>query len=860
MEWEKIKDTLSTYIKDNLTTDYIETLNKLLPWLDEYGTLNQISRNNIKTLKYQLRNHIINLKLKDRSLDDEEIKQRSIYNTAVESIPNILKDVNRNNVTTTINDVLSVYILRGLDNEYLDKFKVHLEQECDKLFTINIPVIKKYTKEEIEQFRNARRDKILGALNVLKLLPSVKYLDVDCTNGSITPIADYKRIQIIKARTGLGKTTTVKNYINENSLDIKSIAFLTAKKSLASWMDEYSNDNLNDRKVYNYMKDNIADKSNIIVQAESLWKVKGTYEVTVIDEITSFLEEMDSGLHGDKLDFNRDKLMMLLLSSRQVICLDANIGPKVWEFLHELFPYEKIHINYDTSKFTEQKIILFEDPPKDKRIKGYKGKAERHCWKKLIDLLKEGKNINVCLGSKNYGDKLITEILKHCPNIKYAYYNRDNHLSKHLQEGVKLTDLWKQYQLVMFTSTVGIGIDFNVPHFYAKFVFGQSLSLTIRELYQMMNRVRQTESNIIYMYNRIRKDYYPDTFEAVKNELIHKARLGDTVAASMLTREEYGSLVNFEGRFSYARASYNNNMWTRLKIQNLLDRYLCRNYFKELLEQMIEECGYELSYYDLKVDINYDISHKELKNINMEKTIKNLDTAQILSDEVLTELQRKLNKEGVPEEIIPSIDKTVYLKYIKPIHRKSINGKHLLYLKEHKTQIHQALMEKYLLPRQMLFKEFASNDMYMDKSYFLKYSCIVALCNILGLKHSRDRETLITDIKIKENFDNIMYYYPALKSIFQLKCVKPTDYRTMINMLNIVLNVWSGSELKNIKTKSTKRNLNNFYNSLIANYKGKTNTLNDVPQYLWLGDHNRICKSLKISNNEIPDPSENRDY
>jgi len=812
---EYIQQIISENVKHDKKKNYWETL----------SFLNKRISNDLENYHRDINCNIILRKLLiNEFIRTPNEKQYTLCRQLLKIMSNLLSEIEKE--LTNLNDSDKVLKLQSklieikthctsakLNPEYIDHILLEFEREFSTKFGVQVPTIENYTKEDRKKYRKQRVKEIIELNSITKKLSTTVYLQVNYTNGIITPFDRNKRIQLLKARTGLGKTTAVKNFINANP-DIQSIIMFSAKRSYASWLKDYAKNTFN-VDVSCYLSDDIKGKPYIILQAESMWRVDRSYEVVIIDEITSFLEQMDSGLHGDNLDFNRMVVVKLLQDAKQIICMDADIVPKVWEFLNEILPNEIIHMNYDISQAHHKKIIMFRDK-----------ESEKECWQLLFEFIRDGKNINICLGNKNYGDRLAVELQK--LNINYAYYHKDNQLTQYLQDNTTVSDLWKRYQVVMFTSTVSIGIDFNDSHFYSQFVFGESKTNTVRELNQMMNRVRHTETETIYVYNTIRNDMYPDTYEGVHKSFYIKLNIGNKMASKLLSAKEY-KLSCVDGKYIW---SIIETLWTRLTIKNKLERNLSKNYFEELFDQLLVDCGYQVINYINQGNAS-EIPKAQLTIQAKEREVNMFDQVPILDTKELKIYQQQRNKGLANELMIKAINKTIMLQQIKPKYHNVITGEHLYFIQDNTEIIKQALIEKYLQPRQALFYELKECDLNQHDMYFLKYINIIRLCNYLGVKHSRDRTINVPRSNVELCCYKLTNSVKMITDIFQITNKPRNSYASMKALIDSMLKRWSGSILCDYKhTRSTKEiTIRDYYRQLIQRLG--VNKIEDVPKYMW---------------------------
>jgi hypothetical protein len=113
------------------------------------------------------------------------------------------------------------------------------------------------------------------------------------------------------------------NYNNDSEIEVSGEDY---NFNLAMWkMDGYPLPENLDKKSNGNSKPVKLDEYYEIRQAESLWKLDGQPlpKYLIIDEIYSFMQQMDKGCHGKKLLENREMFLTLLKNCDTVIFADA---------------------------------------------------------------------------------------------------------------------------------------------------------------------------------------------------------------------------------------------------------------------------------------------------------------------------------------------------------------------------------------------------------------------------------------------------------------------------------------------------------------------------------------------------------
>jgi hypothetical protein len=150
--------------------------------------------------------------------------------------------------------------------------------------------------------------------------------------------------------------------------------------------------------VVNYLNKKVQDESFIIISTESLYQTNRVYDLVIIDEATSCLTQMNSGLHKENLNINRMCLDDLVRDAKYVIAMDADIDHRVINFIHQIRPTDPIYLQHNTIK---------------KRV-GWKIKhwtLEVDWYQQIRLALEKGKDIVIANRSSELGVKYLMHFL-----------------------------------------------------------------------------------------------------------------------------------------------------------------------------------------------------------------------------------------------------------------------------------------------------------------------------------------------------------------------------------------------------------------------------------------------------------------
>lgn len=136
---------------------------------------------------------------------------------------------------------------------------------------------------------------------------------------SVREMRKHKTV-IIKASTGCGKSYTIKKYYIDASPKA-SILSVSAIRSLASAQEH-------DFEIQNYLKCKKSEYTDrLIISFEQICSVKDTYDIVILDELTSLLEHVNSPTMKKRRECY-EKLTTVIKNADRVVCCDASITDK----------------------------------------------------------------------------------------------------------------------------------------------------------------------------------------------------------------------------------------------------------------------------------------------------------------------------------------------------------------------------------------------------------------------------------------------------------------------------------------------------------------------------------------------------
>ena len=630
----------------------------------------------------------------------------------------------------------------------------------------------------------------------------------------IPPLNPDWKIQVIQSPMGTDKTGKLCQYIKETQTP--SATFTSPRRTFTrSCTARFRDEGI---AVKSYLEAKITEKDDfVIISAESLRQLKNISSVLVMDEVTSSLAQMDSGLHKNLSD-NQQMLIMLIRGSPKIVFMDADIDARALVLLHLLRPKDVIHYQVNTIKKRTDWIAYQLD--------------EITMYNQLSHDLGNGKNVKIICGSEKYGERYIEPVVRSVVGVdKYRFYHsKGGKIDPQELDDVNLT--WSKLQVLMFTSVVTQGLNFTDEHFHSIYVFGHSQSNPIREVKQMTGRVRKLtnipeeidEPKKIYYWNQTRRDRLPETPEALKTQIETHLLVGSLDMAKSL-----GSMSKelcADGTRMYWRLK--NDYWTWLSIQNQLERNKSRNKYDQLFVEMLESQGIKIGktkYVDNTENTEYiegvrtyskekDDQVDEFKAWKKvqdatwkEKRITDLSSAAWLNSvkQIGVFRSKRENGEATTDELT-TLRKSELLQYIDPQHRESFSndGGRLSIVSDNLPQLLNCQMVRDWTSRDMALHDIRKHNYSQNPIPELnlpQFEGVNWLCQILGVNSILDRETVISSEVLRQRTPFVIQNIPLLDARFKIPHQEVKDYAGVLRYINARLRAWGGCSLTQVSKK-----------------------------------------------------------
>lgn len=446
---------------------------------------------------------------------------------------------------------------------------------------------------------------------------SAYYPSITYNERYVEPYQDYYNLlpvkfTLVESDMGTGKSHQVREHIKKWEPD--SVLVLTPRILFGrSIIDTLNLDRKSNTEFQIYL-DLPAGKIKapyVICSIESMWRLDREYSHIYIDEIESCLSIFSSKTINRKKIQCVDMFSLLLKKAQRVVFCDAHLSERTVNFLCNIqIPKDQVLIEHNTFKPNKREAI--EIPY---FAKGF-SPGEKLLYH-LIDVLKQGKNIVLASSSKNFiTEKLQPLLLGVLRKDEYILYTADTDEEDKMALR-KVEQIWKTKRLVAYSTTISVGVDFNLEHFDLLYVYACNFHCgPARDIIQSMHRVRKLRMNT--MYYTLGEDPEPNCFRFNnRNEVIKYLTDIAEFASIAYSHLQEQDIIEAKAPF-----------WLyELHIHNLLEISQSKNDYGACFQALLAHSGYikkkeykKLTAFDPQIDPlkknETKISYRDIPSVN----------------------------------------------------------------------------------------------------------------------------------------------------------------------------------------------------------------------------------------------------
>lgn len=376
----------------------------------------------------------------------------------------------------------------------------------------------------------------------------------------------------------------------------------------------------------------------VIIQINSIHRIPSfKYDMIICDEFESVLSMLSAHILKKRRTCI-ETLESICKSADRLILGDCNVTDRTWNLLKQ-WGLNGNQLHFEKNTYTSRS----------------KHARQVGCPENLLFHINESLNNNhkivIFSSSANFlVEKVIPTIEQEHSDKKYLLYLGGDSRSKAIKSGITVSDItdvekeWgnPEIRIVMYTSTITVGVDFNIPDVFDDlFVQGVNGCATPREVLQAMHRVRKIRSDHIWFSCA----HYPRPSDCLSNITTIRQ-----IKDQLNSRSEIAKLCfknDDDTSVDYLKEGQTPSWFVALNIWNIYEQALGLNRFEDQLTMYLKMSGYNvIKIYDDREfhPKKNDLTQEEQDGINLYQGITSLDDMEYL--EVDYRIKRGINDTG----------------------------------------------------------------------------------------------------------------------------------------------------------------------------------------------------------------------
>ena len=288
------------------------------------------------------------------------------------------------------------------------------------------------------------------------------------------------RTLAVKSHLGTGKTTRCKEACTPSPFNphAEKILIVSARQSFTSQIAS----ELKQFVDYRNIKGEIHE-DKVIVQVQSLHRCVASEprDLLLLDEVESILANLTPNkTHRGKYMDNMSAFERLVRNAKRVIVLDAFLTDRTMEMLKTLRGDAVLVIN-PTIPYKRTATFV----------------NESGLYEAIHTKLKEGKRLVAVWGARVKANTFHSALPASVSNVLYTSESDAKIKERDLAD---VNTHWADKQLVGYTASITVGINYNGPSFDEAVVYGTGWSMVARDYAQAIHRARKLKNNHLTVY------------------------------------------------------------------------------------------------------------------------------------------------------------------------------------------------------------------------------------------------------------------------------------------------------------------------------------------------------------------------
>lgn len=324
------------------------------------------------------------------------------------------------------------------------------------------------------------------------------------------------KLLAIQSEKGTGKTYNLLKVLFAGNMvkETTKILFISSRRTfgikLLDDLREYGFE------LYSEIKEQTIHAKRLICQIDSLSRISvPRYDYLIVDECESLARYLTSThfVKNQKANYTVCLFENHIRAAKNVYIMDADLSDRCLNYYTNAMNDPQMHLIINEYKLYSDYTIQY---------MSYYGWLE-----KLLVLIREDNKIVIPMASNNKAKDLYEKIKKEYPNKRMMLINKETPDDEKLGKLLKINEIWAQYEIIIYTPSVCMGVSFDVPdHFDYICAYGCTNSLGAQEFCQMLHRIRNPKNKRIYLG----MDYYKknaDTADEIEYEQIESMLCND---------------------------------------------------------------------------------------------------------------------------------------------------------------------------------------------------------------------------------------------------------------------------------------------------------------------------------------------
>lgn len=571
----------------------------------------------------------------------------------------------------------------------------------------------------------------------------------------------YKHL-VVKSFLGTGKST--QNNVIIEDLQPSSILVVSSRilfcysivgtiRKVCPQMVIYREVDIRERPIHPFMA----------CQVESLHTINTYYDLVIVDESESVLNQFTSTTNEKHFKSNVKAFDTIIRNAKHVIWSDAFVTDRTMLTVSHFAEGSPIKYVHNTWK-----------PEGRKRI--YVGKK----WDALANFIKhklsDFKTVTI---SSNTA--LVHYIKDNLPNVFALYSGCDDETKYTL---ISPDDAVRDKQHLVYTCSLNVGTDIQVPFDYRCVYLGAN-SAVARDLFQAMERVRNfTKNETFYtLYSVNNGEKGTDVFDRTRIDTILSKRYANDMGTTNLLEQ-----------FPWVRKVF---------VMNMQEQNVSTNCFSKVCDEYFRNCGYVHA----EIDKN-TLTDTELANMTVESASVGPTFADIIDVDLETYSKYYLDIQcGRASEITKLIVLKYYFKHFVIKNPESQDTETLELVWKGFLSNKQRMIDRVCNIRYEIGYNGSSDPLFNNRANKLKH--IKDICESLGIKNTYTRAKIERSM-VEATCEKILQVKTEIKEQFDIplgeeKAGKATTLKRGVKLLNAVLERWGFTTIKADSVRKQKR-------------------------------------------------------